>query len=51
MYQVTLINAELDDCIIINADSLEQAREDVKANMLMRGWNIEDCFTEIVRLT
>lgn len=51
MYQVTLVNVELDDCIILNADSLEQAREDVKANMLMRGWNSEDCFSEVVRLT
>ena len=50
MYQVTLINAELDDCLIINADSLEQAREDVKSNILLRGWNSEDCFTEIVKL-
>lgn len=48
MLKVSIHNAELEDSYEFTADTIEEARRIAARENAARGWNDDDCFSEVI---
>ena len=46
---IKLSNSKLNDSIVLERDTIEEIREEAKEQIKVRGWEDEDCYSELIK--